>query len=89
MKDLIDGRDGKDLSRIHWAFLAAELRALPKVTDEVQDIIDLVVCGIDKLALGEKWDTAAYVARAAADAAARAAIKRQRDTVLALISDAA
>jgi hypothetical protein len=25
------GRDGKDLKRVHWAFLAAELRALPEV----------------------------------------------------------
>ena len=65
------GRDGKDLSRVHWAFLAAELRALPKTTDAVQAVIGPVIDGMDLLASGKKWP--AYAASAAAHAAARAA----------------
>ena len=77
--------DGKDLSRVHWSFLAAELRALPKVAANIQAVIDLVVAGMDLLADGKDWpkdaaraaayaaDAAAYAAYAAARAAARAA----------------
>jgi hypothetical protein len=64
------GRDGKDLSRVHWAFLASELRALPKVPDDIQAVIDPVISGMDLLAAGGKWS--ADAARAAASAAARA-----------------
>jgi hypothetical protein len=64
------GVDGKDLSRVHWAFLAEELRALPEVPPEVQAVIDPVIAGMDLLASGQKWPAAA---RAAADAAADAA----------------
>jgi hypothetical protein len=63
------GVDGKDLSRVHWAFLAEELRALPEVPPEVQAVIDPVIAGMDLLASGQKWPAAAYAARAAADAA--------------------
>ena len=63
------GRDGKDLSRVHWAFLAAELRALPKTTDAVQAVIDPVIAGMDLLAAGKPWPKdAAYAAAANADA---------------------
>ena len=70
-------RDGRDLSRVVWAFLAAELRALPKTTDAVQVVIDQVIAGMDLLANGQEWPaadaaraaraayTAAYAARAA------------------------
>jgi hypothetical protein len=58
------GRDGKDLSRVHWAFLASELRALPKVPDDIQAVIDPVISGMDLLAAGGKWS--ADAARAAA-----------------------
>ena len=94
-------RDGKDLSRVHWAFLAAELRAMPKTTDAAQGVIDPVIAGMDLLAAGIEWskdaacaayaaadaaDSASYVAScAAADVAARL---RQRDTLLALIAAA-
>ena len=62
------GCDGKDLSRVHWAFLATELRTLPQL-----DLVDTVISGMDLLAAGKEWsvDTAysAYTAtRAAADA---------------------
>ena len=69
------GRDGKDLSRVHWAFLAAELRALPKTTDAVQAVIDPVIAGMDLLADGGEWskDAAADAAYAASHAAAHAA----------------
>lgn len=76
------GRDGKDLSRVHWAFLAAELRALPTTTDAVKAVIDPVIAGMDLLAIGKDWPkdaadaaarTAAYAYRAAAYAAAYAA----------------
>jgi len=93
------GRDGKDLTRVHWAFLASELRCLPKVDDDTQNAIDTVIDGMDLLASGGGWshDTARAAARAAADAAdaaavytaARAAARlRQRDTILRLISEA-
>ena len=94
------GRDGRDLSRVVWAFLAAELRALPKTTDAVQAVIDPVIEGMDLLASGQEWPAyaayAAYAAAyaayadAAADAAAYAARARlrQRGTLLALIAAA-
>jgi hypothetical protein len=70
------GRDGKDLSRVHWAFLASELRALPAVPHDVQAVIDPVIAGMDALASGGKWpEENARAARAPAYAtdAARAA----------------
>ena len=76
------GRDGKDLSRVQWAFLAAELSALPNVPADIQAVIDPVIGGMETLASGGDWSKdAAYAARAAdaayaahaAAAAARAA----------------
>jgi len=65
------GRDGKDLSRVHWKFLALELRALPVMPSQIQDVIDPVIAGIGLLAAGDEWpkDAAYAAARAAADAA--------------------
>ena len=108
------GCDGKDLSKVGWQFLAAELRALSVQTAEIQVVIDPVIAGMDLLASGQEWadaradadadaavwaacaaataadadaaaDAAAAAVWAAADAAAR---RRQRDTLLALISQA-
>ena len=71
------GCDGKDLSKVGWQFLAAELRALPEQPDEIQVVIDPVIAGMDLLASGQEWaaDAAARAAcaAAAADAAADAA----------------
>jgi len=70
------GRDGKDLSRVHWGFLAAELRAMPQAPDAAQAAIDPVIQGMDLLFSGQQWPeaSAAYAAaRPAAGAAARAA----------------
>ena len=70
------GCDGKDLSKVGWQFLAAELRALPAQTAEIQVVIDPVIAGMDLLASGQEWaDAAAGAAavRAASDAAAYAA----------------
>ena len=71
------GRDGRDLSRVVWAFLAAELRALPQTTDAAQAVIDPVIDGMDLIFSGQQWPDAASCAadaRAyAADAAALAA----------------
>ena len=82
------GRDGRDLSRVVWAFLAAELRALPQTTDAAQAVIDPVIDGMDLIFSGQQWpdaascaadahayaaDAAALAADAAADAAALAA----------------
>ena len=98
------GRDGKDLSRVHWGFLAAELRVMPQTTDAAQAVIDPVIDGMDLLFSGQQWPgarAAANAARAASYAAARAAARaadadaakaaarlRQRDTLLALIAAA-
>ncbi len=73
------GCDGKDLSKVGWQFLAAELRALPAQTAEIQVVIDPVIAGIDLLASGQEWAVADAAAdadaawAAAADAAAWAA----------------
>ena len=72
------GRDGKDLTRVHWSFLASELRALPPVDDNTQRVIDHVIAGMDLLASGGEWSRdaaaeAAHAAAYAADAAAYAA----------------
>jgi len=66
------GRDGKDLSRVHWAFLASELRALPATSVEVQAVIDPVIAGMDTLASGGSWskDAASHASYAAAHSAA-------------------
>jgi hypothetical protein len=89
------GRDGRDLSRAVWAFLAAELRALPQTTDAAQAVIDPVIDGMDLIFSGQQWPDAlaaraadAADAAAAADAAYAAARLRQRDTLLALIAAA-
>ena len=125
--------DGKDLTRVGWQFLAAELRALPPVPNDTQAVIDPVIKGMDLLAEGKEWPEAAVKAAinanaanatraatavwstiwSAADAAnanatraaqaksaafwsaatwpaqaKAAAIRRQRDTLLRLISEA-
>ena len=66
--------DGKDLSKVHWQFLATELRSLPPQDIKVQEVIDPVIAGMDLLAQGLDWPaTAARAADAAAAAAAAAA----------------
>lgn len=79
------GRDGRDLSRVHWAFLADTLRHLHGTTGNAGAAVDTVIAGMDRLAAGEEWPAAAraadaaraayaaYAARAAAYAAAYAA----------------
>jgi hypothetical protein len=57
--------DGKDLTKVGWQFLAAELRSLPNCTDQVQAVIDPVITGMDLLASGQEWADAARAARAA------------------------
>ena len=66
--------DGKDLSRVHWAWLAEELRSLPVTTSDVQAVINPVIAGMDLLAAGKDWpEKAAADAAGAAYAAAAAA----------------
>ena len=61
--------DGKDLTKVGWQFLAAELRLLPNCNDQDQAVIDPVITGMDLLASGQEWAAAdAAAARAAADA---------------------
>ena len=76
-------RDGKDLSLVHWAFLAAELRALPPQPADVQAVIGPIIAGMDVLAGGKTWGkdaarAAAYAANAAYDAATDAAYAAAR-----------
>jgi len=79
------GADGKDLSRVGWQFLAQTMRDLPVVAAEVQAVIDPVIAGLDRLAEGEEWSSAATkdadAAARACDAAARAcdAVARAAD----------
>ncbi len=51
-------RDGKDLSRVHWTFLADTLRHLPAQEGEVKEAIDRVISGMDLLAEGKDWPDA-------------------------------
>ena len=85
--------DGKDLSRVHWHFLAAELRALPAQTDDVKAAIDRVTVGMDLLAKGQEWPDAADAADAAyasaAIAAAYAAARAAADAAYAAANVAA
>ena len=81
------GCDGKDLSKVGWQFLAAELRALPEQPDEVQVVIDPVIAGIDLLASGQEW--AAADAADAADAAWAAADAADASDAAADAADAA
>ena len=67
------GRDGKDLSRVHWAFLGQILRELPDVPENVQAVIDRVIGGMDLLASGESWPGADAARAARAAEVARAA----------------
>ena len=84
------GRDGKDLTRVHWAFLASELRALPEFDAATQSVIDPVIAGMDLLASGGEWsrDDAYAAADAAADAAAYAAAYAAADAPHAAASAA-
>ena len=71
------GRDGRDLTRVHWAFLVDMLRHLPDTG--AQDVVTGVIVGMDLLAAGQDWPGAkeamelAWLAVAAARAAYRAA----------------
>lgn len=49
-------RDGQDLSRVHWAFLADTLRHLPDT--DARDVVAAVIDGMDRLARGEEWPEA-------------------------------
>jgi len=92
------GCDGKDLSRVGWQFLAAQLRSLPPQAADIQSAIDPVIAGIDLLANGQDWpaDAAKAAAKAATADAAYAAYAaayadvrlRQRNLLLQLISEA-
>lgn len=64
--------DGKDLSRVPWQFLAAELESLPTMPDNVQAVIDPVIAGMKLLAEGKEWREARAAANTAASAAALA-----------------
>jgi hypothetical protein len=67
--------DGKNLTRVGWKFLAAELRALPAVSAKAQAVVDPVIAGMDRLANGLGWPAhdAIALGRAAAAAYAYAA----------------
>ena len=78
------GGDGRDLGRVHWAFLGDTLRHMPPQPTYIQAVIDHVIEGMDLLAGGENWSArAADAAEAWADE-----IIRQRDALLRLIKDA-
>jgi len=74
------GCDGKDLTRVHWRFLALELRTLPQ-----QDVIDAVIEGMDLLVAGENWSNAAD----AAYSATRAVNAFRRTTAAGVAANAA
>ena len=49
------GTDGKDLSRVGWAFLADTLRAMPPQDGAVKQAVDDVISGLDRLAAGGEF----------------------------------
>jgi hypothetical protein len=69
------GCDGKDLSRVGWQFLAAELRALPDQPAEIEAAIHPVIAGMELLAAGQEWPEAAKAAAWAVAEAAKWAAK--------------
>ena len=85
----------KDLTKVGWQFLAAELRSLPEQLAEVQAVIDPVIAGMDLLASGQEWSASAAVAAAnawataAAAAAAAAANAAATDAAAAAAANAA
>ena len=90
------GCDGKDLTKVGWQFLAAELRSLPEQPAEIQVVIDPVIAGMALLASGQEWSRAAAAdadadaaAVDAAAAAARAAAAAARAAVWVAAVDAA
>ena len=58
--------NGKDLSVIHWKFLAAELRVLPDhLPRHVHDVVELAFIGMVLLSAGKAWSNAAEVSKVA------------------------
>ena len=57
------GEDGKDLTRVHWAFLADMLRHLPDTG--ARGVVADVTAGMDLLAAGQDWPEEAVRAVAA------------------------
>lgn len=73
--------DGKDLSLVHWKFLAETLRGLPPQVAKIQSIIDPVIKGMDLLAFGGVWAASySYSANSLADSAAYDAQVAHDDT---------
>ena len=69
------GKDGRDLTRVHWAFLADMLRHLPDT--QARDVVADVTAGMDLLATGKDWPEAT-------EAAARAWSAAEVDATLAM-----
>ena len=68
---------GKDVSRVHWEFLATELRALPNdLPESVQAVIYEVIAGMDRLTAGKEWPEVAKVAEIASNKAYEATLSR-------------
>jgi hypothetical protein len=66
-------QDGRDLTRVHWAFLADTLQRLPGAQ---QPHIATVIGGMDRMAQGREWPAElAAAAEAAAEAWAAAAAR--------------
>jgi hypothetical protein len=65
------GEDGRDLTRVHWAFLADLLRHLPDT--DARGVVADVIVGMDLLASGKDWPEAEAAAQAAEAEAAEVA----------------
>lgn len=85
------GRDGRDLSRTHWAFLSDLLRHLPPQKGDVKVEVEKVIMGMGLLAEGKDWSDVYIAIRAdsAARAAARAAVGTSHAAVEFAAADAA
>ena len=83
--------DGKDLSRVGWQFMAAELRSLPTQSA----VTARIIAGLDLLANDTEWadraavNAAANAAVNAADSAAARAAARAADSAAAIAAASA
>lgn len=73
------GKDGKDLSFLHWEFLGDVLESLPEQSSENRAVIS----GMRLLASGGVWNAAAAHAAGRADE-----VKRQAAVLLKLLKEA-
>ena len=80
------GEDGRDLTKVHWAFLADLLRHLPDT--DARDVVADVIAGMDLLAAGQEW-SGAKATKARAEAAKARVAKAAEARTARVVAEAA